>query len=105
MLPFFASSSNILTHLTTLKVNLTCYRFFLTGCKEEHVEDLAFVGQTSSAVYTSKDSSSELSRSNRCIVWATNFDVSFSLVHKKLYSGSCEPIFTDVFRTTSAKGQ
>jgi hypothetical protein len=77
MLPFFSSSSNILSHLTTLKVNLTySCRFFLTDCKEEQAEDFAFVGQTSSTAYTSMNLSSELSHSTRCIVWVANFDVS-----------------------------
>jgi hypothetical protein len=79
MLPFFSSSSNILSHLATLKVNLiSSCRFFGTGCKEEHAEDLAFVGQTNSVVYTFMDSSSKLSRSTRCIVWAADFDVSLN---------------------------
>jgi dissimilatory sulfite reductase (desulfoviridin) alpha/beta subunit len=71
--------------LATLKVNLiSSCRFFCTGCKEEHVEDLAFVGQTNSAVYTSADSSSELSCSTRCIVQAADFDVSLNrLSHAK----------------------
>jgi hypothetical protein len=52
------SSSNFLSHLDTLKVNLTSScRFFCTGYKE-HVEGLACVDQTSSVVYTSVDSSS-----------------------------------------------
>jgi hypothetical protein len=50
----------------------------VTGCKEKHAEDLAFVGQTNSAVYTSADSSSESSRSTRCIVRAADFDVSLN---------------------------
>jgi hypothetical protein len=37
-----------------------------------------FVGQINSAVYISADSSSELSRSIRCIVWAADFDVSLN---------------------------
>jgi hypothetical protein len=79
MLPFFSSSSNILSYLAILKVNLiSSYRFFWTGCKELHTEDLAFVGQTNSAVYTYADSSSELSRSTRCIVRAVDFDVSLN---------------------------
>jgi hypothetical protein len=81
MLPFFSSSSNILLHLTTLKVNLiSSCRFFCTGYKEERAEDLDFVGQTSSTIYTSVDSSSELSRSTRCIVRATDFDVSLNQI-------------------------
>lgn len=51
MLPFFTSSLNILSHLATLKVNLTSCRFFWTGRKEEQSEDLGFVGQTSSVVH------------------------------------------------------
>jgi hypothetical protein len=61
MLPFLSNSSNILSHLPTLNVNLTSsYCFFWTGCKEEQAEDLACFGQTISAAYTSVDSSSEL---------------------------------------------
>jgi hypothetical protein len=52
MLPLFISSSNILSHLATLKVNLNSYQYFWTDYKEEHAEDLACVGRTSSAVYT-----------------------------------------------------
>jgi hypothetical protein len=76
MLPLFTSSSNILSHLATLKVNLTSFcQFFSTGCKEEHGEDLAFVGQTSSVVHIYVDSSAELSCSTRRIVWPVDFDV------------------------------
>jgi hypothetical protein len=77
MLSFFSSSSNILSHLATLKVNLTSScRFFQIDCKAEHAKGLACLGQTSSAVYTSVDSSSELSYPTRCILWLANFDVS-----------------------------
>jgi hypothetical protein len=77
MLSFFSNSSNILSHLATLKVNLTSsYRFFRIDCKTEHAEGLACPGQTSSAVYTSVDSSSELSYPTRCILWLVDFDVS-----------------------------
>jgi hypothetical protein len=42
MLPFFSNSSNILSHLATLKVNLTSScRFFRIDCKAEHAEGLA----------------------------------------------------------------
>jgi hypothetical protein len=45
MLPFSSISSNILSHLPTLNVNLTSScRFFLTGCKEEEAKDLACFG-------------------------------------------------------------
>ena len=44
------------------------------------LSDLAFVGQTNSTEYTYADSSSELSRSTRCIVWATDFDVSLNRI-------------------------
>jgi hypothetical protein len=43
---------------------------------------LAFVGQINSAVYTSTDSSYELSRSIRCIVRAADFDVSLIGFHR-----------------------
>jgi hypothetical protein len=43
---------------------------------EEHVESLAFVGQTSSAIYTYADSSSKLLRSTRCTLWLADLDVS-----------------------------
>jgi hypothetical protein len=76
MLLFFSNSSNILSHLTTLKINLTSCRFFQIDCKTEHAEGLACPGQTSSAVYTSVDSSSELSYPTRCILWLVDFDVS-----------------------------
>jgi hypothetical protein len=57
----FSNSSNILSHLPTLNVNLTysCC-FFWTCSKEEQNEDLACFGQTILAAYTSFDSSSEL---------------------------------------------
>jgi hypothetical protein len=77
MLPFFSNSLNILSHLATLKVNLTSScQFFRIDCKAEHVEGLACPGQTSLVVYTSLDSSSELSYPTRCILWLANFDVS-----------------------------
>jgi hypothetical protein len=76
MLPFFSNSSNILSHLETLKVNLTSScRFFRIDYKVEHPEGLACPGQTSSAVYTSVDSSSELSYPTRCILWLADFNV------------------------------
>jgi hypothetical protein len=77
MLPFLNSSSNILSHFATLKVNLTSScRFFWIDYKEEHEEGLACVGQTSSAVYTSMDSSSELSHPTICILWLADFGAS-----------------------------
>jgi hypothetical protein len=61
MLPHFTNSSNILSHLLTLKVNfISSYRFFWFGCKEEQDDDLALAIQTISVVYTSFSSSSEL---------------------------------------------
>jgi hypothetical protein len=77
MLPFFSNLSNILSYLATLKVNITSScRFFRIVYKAEHAEGLACPGQTSSAVYTSVDSSSELSYPTRCILWLVDFDVS-----------------------------
>jgi hypothetical protein len=49
MLPFLMSSSNILSHLATLNVNLTFP--FCAKCRGERVADLALAGQTSSATY------------------------------------------------------
>jgi hypothetical protein len=47
MLPFLKSSSNILSHLATLNVNLAFP--FCTKCRGERAADLALLGQTSSA--------------------------------------------------------
>jgi hypothetical protein len=47
MLPFLSSSSNILSHLSTLNVNLTFP--FCVECRGERAADLALAGQTSSA--------------------------------------------------------
>jgi hypothetical protein len=47
MFPFLSSSSNILSHLATLNVNLTFP--FCAKCREERAADLALAGQTSSA--------------------------------------------------------
>jgi hypothetical protein len=47
MLPFLKSSSNILSHLATLNVNLVFP--FCVECKGERAADLALAGQTSSA--------------------------------------------------------
>jgi hypothetical protein len=64
-----SNSSNILSYLPTLNVNLTSScRFFLAGCKEEQAEDLACFGQTISVAYTSFDSSFELLWSH-CTTW------------------------------------
>jgi hypothetical protein len=61
MLSLFTNSSNILSHLATLKVNFTfSCRFFGTGCREVHDDDLALADQTISVAYTSFGSSSEL---------------------------------------------
>jgi hypothetical protein len=89
MLPLFTSSSNILSHLATLKVNLTSScRFFETGYKG-HAEGLAFVDQTSSTIYTYADLSFELLRSTRCTLWPTDFDVSLLMLsHSKACSCS-----------------
>jgi hypothetical protein len=46
ILPFFSSSSNILSHIATLNVNLTF--LFCAKCRGERATDLALVGQTSS---------------------------------------------------------
>jgi hypothetical protein len=77
MLPFFSNSSNILSHLAILKVNLTSScQLFRIDCKAEHFKGLACPGQTSSTVYTFVDSSFELSYPPRCILWLADFDVS-----------------------------
>jgi hypothetical protein len=79
ILPFLSNSSNILSHLPTLNVNLTSScRFFWTDYKEEQAEDLACFGQTISAAYTSVDSSSELlwSHSTICTLWRIVLAVS-----------------------------
>jgi hypothetical protein len=47
MLPFLSSSSNILSHLATLNVNLTFP--FCVECRGEQAADLALAGQTSLA--------------------------------------------------------
>jgi hypothetical protein len=79
MLLFLSNSSNILSHLPTLNVNLTssCC-FYWTDCKEEQAEDLACFGQTISAVYTFFDSSSKLlwSHSTICTLWQIVLAVS-----------------------------
>jgi hypothetical protein len=46
MLPFLKSSSNILSHLATLNVNLAFP--FCAECRGERAADLALAGQTSS---------------------------------------------------------
>jgi hypothetical protein len=49
MLPFLSSSSNLLSHLATLNVNLTFP--FCAECTGERAADLASAGQTSSTTY------------------------------------------------------
>jgi hypothetical protein len=43
---------------------------------------LAFVDQTSSAIYTFADSSSELSRSTRCTLWLADLMSLYFVVHR-----------------------
>jgi hypothetical protein len=49
MLPFLSSSSNILSHLATLNVNLTFP--FCVECRGERAIDLVLAGQTNSVTY------------------------------------------------------
>jgi hypothetical protein len=46
-----SNSSNILSHLAMLNVNLTSCRFFWIGYIEEQVGDLALGGKPRSTVY------------------------------------------------------
>jgi hypothetical protein len=89
MLPFFNNSSNTLSHLTTLEVNLTSScRFFRINCKAKHADDLAYAGQTSSAAYTSVDSSSELSHPTRCILWLADLMLLYFGFHRSKPAGA-----------------
>jgi hypothetical protein len=73
MLSFLSNSSNILSHLAILNVNLTStWRFFWIGFREQQAKSLALSCQISLAIYISFGSSSELLLSWH-LSWRDNF--------------------------------
>jgi hypothetical protein len=79
ILLFLSNSSNILSQLPTLDINLaSSCSFFWTDYKKEQAEDLVYFCQIISSAYTSFDSSSELlwSRSTTWTFWQTALAVS-----------------------------